>query len=195
MRVPTAAKLLGLIAGLAALLAGYVAAVGGFEPRQAFVERQPGEVLQLGPVDIRPLNARHYEFEQYVEVHTTCQLALDSSSLGLRGRLTDAVIAYHRPDGQENVISQNTVLSLGQTATAYEKDRADLAPGVPPVPCIFRFEMPDEPRPRTIRVILPQFEFADPSIVSNDADVSKTWQPATSGYWVELPVEWASRDT
>lgn len=177
-----------------ALIIGMITALGGFDLRNPLRERQRGEVLDIGPVNVTLIRAYHFEYEQLVEVHATCELTLDSSSLNLNNNVAEATIGFFRPspDPDDFVFAESNSLSLGYTARNYDTDREEFAPDVPPIPCIFRFDMPDgSPRPQTFRVVIYELDFVEDTNVKNDEDTSKTWRPQVEGYWVELPVEWA----
>lgn len=193
-RVPTALLVFAVLSLTTAVLLSCVAVLGGFERRNSLTERQPEQVLALGPVDVQFIEAAQYVGEEVVQVQASCRLTLDSSWANLKIDLSDAVAGYYQPPGQEIVFADDNLLSFGATSQGYDTDRKVLAPDVPAVPCVFYFQLPEGSPPADVfRVIAFEMAFIEDQNVKNDADTSKTWQPEVDGYWIELPVSHPTR--
>ena len=195
-RLPTAARvLLAAVLVLAVLVAGLWAA-GGFQTRQTLIDKQAGEPLDLGPVELTVQQAISYDFagEAQIEVPASCRLTTGQSAGTVHYAIARNSFAGVRVNGEVQ-LSSEVMMTLGVDDGLYfGQTREVLSPGVPAVPCVLRFTLPLAALDAdTVTVLLWQLQFTEQSNVKNDQETSKTWNASSDGYRVQLPLTRVSR--
>ncbi|WIY82589.1 hypothetical protein [Propionimicrobium sp. PCR01-08-3] len=179
-----------------ALVIVCVWAVGGFELRQTYDDKSPGEALNLGPAEIALDHAIGYQFgdDVSIEVAGSCGLTADQSAGSVQYAIQDGAYAGMRTDG-DPLISTESMLSLGtDDGLSFDTTRDVLSPGVPAIPCVLRFTLPPETMGQDeVTVLIAKLQFGEQGNVKNDAETSKTWNPAPDGYRVTFPISWTIR--
>lgn len=197
-RLPTAAKALLIAIVLMIATATIVWAAGGFEERQTVVNRQPGELLDLGPVELTVDKAISYDLGEQakIEVSGTCRLTSAHSEGSIHFSIGRNTIAGVRLDDRI-VVSTEAMMSLGiDDDSKYSgSTREALAPNVPAVPCVTRYSLPLEALDGedTVIVLFWKLQFTEQNNVKNERDSSKTWNATSDGYRIELPVRHVKR--
>ncbi|GAA2180272.1 hypothetical protein GCM10009785_10420 [Brooklawnia cerclae] len=191
-RVPTAVKALVVGAVVLVLAIATVYIVGGFEQRQTYADRAVGEVLSLGPMDVTLDEA--VTFDDYgspaIEVRATCVSTLDTTSSGVEYALTNGGALAGVSTASGLAISEGVRLQFGVHTIVTTAVREVLAPGLQPMPCVLRFDMPaGTVVPDEVTVVLAILEWTEENNVKNGEDVSRTWNPSHDGVRVHLPVE------
>lgn len=195
-RLPTAAKvLLAAVLALVVVIAGLWAA-GGFQTRQTLVDKQAGEPLDLGPVELTVQQAISYDFagEAQIEVPASCRLTTEQSAGTVHYAIARNSFAGVRVNGEVQ-LSPEVMMTLGVDDGLYfGQTRQILSPGVPAVACVLRFTLPLAALDAdTVTVLLWRLQFTEQGNVKNDQDTSKTWNASSDGYRVQLPLTQVAR--
>ncbi len=190
-RLPTALKVLLVGFVSLAVVIGLVWAGGGFEERESLTDAQIGEPLDLGPVEVIVQEAVRFDKfgTQMIEVIGTCRSTEESSSSLSVLTISDMALAGLRGSDDQIYLSDDTQLTVGTVDTEGTVMREYLAPGMPAIPCVFEFEMPDETQfTDEIVFFVWKLVHVEQGNVKNDAETSKVWAQGPDGYRVEMPV-------
>lgn len=187
--------LLAAVLALVVVVAGLWAA-GGFQTRQTLVDKQAGEPLDLGPVELTVQQAISYDFagEAQIEVPASCRLTTEQSAGTVHYAIARNSFAGVRVNGEVQ-LSPEVMMTLGVDDGLYfGQTRQILSPGVPAVACVLRFTLPLAALDAdTVTVLLWRLQFTEQGNVKNDQDTSKTWNASSDGYRVQLPLTQVTR--
>lgn len=187
-----------MIIALAVVIAATIAvwAAGGFETRQTLVDRQAGEPLDLGPVEMTVDKAISYDLgdEAQIEVVGTCRLTSPHSEGSIHFSIGRNTYAGVRVNDQA-LLSTEAIMSLGVDDGMYfGRTREALSPDIPAVPCVIRYSLPlDALESDTATFLFWRLQFTEESNVKNEEDTSKTWNAASDGYRIKLPLRHVAR--